>query len=85
MRYLTSDDISYEKIWLELQALEWNRPDLRERLARVNEEWRTLLLEVYQPRRDHGIDMPARGARLARDDVQPRDHARASRRAEGSA
>jgi AcrR family transcriptional regulator len=59
MRYLTSDDISYEKIWLELQALGWNRPDLRERLARVNEEWRTVLLEAFdQPRRDHGIDMP---------------------------
>ena len=30
----------YEKIWLELQALAWNDPELRERLARVNAEWR---------------------------------------------
>src|SRR5499426_1605793 len=35
MRYLVSEDVTYEKIWLELQALAWNNPDLRERLARV--------------------------------------------------
>jgi AcrR family transcriptional regulator len=59
MHYLTSDDVSYEKIWLELQALSWNRPELRERLAQVNDEWRRVLLEAFeQPRRDYGIDMP---------------------------
>jgi AcrR family transcriptional regulator len=59
MRYLTSDDVTYEKIWLELQALGWNHPDLRERLAHVNEEWRNVLLEAFeQPRRDYGIEMP---------------------------
>ena len=26
MRYLVSEDATYEKIWLELQALAWNRP-----------------------------------------------------------
>src|SRR5215207_8541657 len=36
MRYLVDEDLSYEKVWLELQALGWNQPDLRERLARVN-------------------------------------------------
>ena len=41
MRYLMSEDATYEKIWLELQALAWNNPALRERLARVNAEWRT--------------------------------------------
>ena len=40
MRYLVSEDVTYEKIWLELQALAWNNADLRERLARVNDEWR---------------------------------------------
>src|SRR6185295_4696934 len=40
MRYLVSEDATYEKIWLELQALAWNDPGLRERLARVNAEWR---------------------------------------------
>src|SRR5918999_3219987 len=24
MRYLTSEDVTYEKVWLELQALAWN-------------------------------------------------------------
>src|SRR5215207_222891 len=36
MRYLMDEDLTYEKVWLELQALGWNQPDLRERLARVN-------------------------------------------------
>jgi AcrR family transcriptional regulator len=59
MRYLTSEDVGYEKIWLELQALSWNDPELRERLAKVNDEWRSVLLEAFdQPRRDYGIDMP---------------------------
>ena len=59
MRYLTSDDVTYEKIWLELQALGWNHPDLRERLAYVNDEWRNVLQEAFeQPRREYGIEMP---------------------------
>ena len=33
MRYLVSEDVSYQKIWLELQALAWNNPDIRARLA----------------------------------------------------
>ena len=59
MRYLTSEDVTYEKVWLELQALGWNRRELREHLARVNDEWRSVLSEAFeQPRRDYGIDMP---------------------------
>jgi AcrR family transcriptional regulator len=59
MRYLTSEDVTYEKIWLELQALSWNRADLRERLAHVNDEWRRVLTEAFElARREHGIDMP---------------------------
>ena len=59
MRYLVSEDATYEKIWLELQALAWNNPDLRERLARVNAEWRTVLTEAFaEPHRELGIDMP---------------------------
>jgi len=59
MGYLIGDDATYEKIWLELQALAWNHPELRERLARVNDEWRTVLLEAFdQPRREYGIEMP---------------------------
>ena len=59
MRYLVSEDVTYEKIWLELQALAWNNPDLRERLARVNAEWRAVLTEAFaEPHRELGIDMP---------------------------
>jgi AcrR family transcriptional regulator len=59
MRYLLDEDGSYEKIWLELQALSWNRPDLRERLVRVNAEWRALLTEAFaQPHRELGIEVP---------------------------
>jgi AcrR family transcriptional regulator len=55
MRYLVSEDVTYEKIWLELQALAWNHPDLRERLARVNAEWRAVFAE---PHRELKIAMP---------------------------
>ncbi len=59
MRYLVSEDVAYEKVWLELQALGWNQPDLRERLARVNGEWRAVLTEAFeQPHRELGIEMP---------------------------
>jgi AcrR family transcriptional regulator len=59
MRYLVSEDVTYEKIWLELQALAWNNPDLRERLARVNAEWRAVLTEAFaEPHRELGIKMP---------------------------
>jgi AcrR family transcriptional regulator len=39
MRYLDADR-SYQKVWYELQALAWNRPELRDRVAQVNGEWR---------------------------------------------
>jgi AcrR family transcriptional regulator len=59
MRYLVSEDASYEKIWLELQALAWNNADIRGRLARVNAEWRAVLTEAFeQPRRELGIELP---------------------------
>ena len=59
MRYLMSEDVTYEKVWLELQALAWNQPDLRERVARVNGEWRAVLTEAFaEPRERYGIDVP---------------------------
>jgi AcrR family transcriptional regulator len=59
MRYLLSEDATYEKIWLELQALAWNNADLRERLARVNMEWRAVLTEAFErPHRELAIEMP---------------------------
>jgi TetR/AcrR family transcriptional regulator len=59
MRYLVSEDVTYEKVWLELQALAWNDAGLRNRLARVNAEWRAVLTEAFaEPHRKLGIDMP---------------------------
>ena len=40
-------EAGYSKVWMELQALSWNRPDLRPRVARVNNEWRSVLREAF--------------------------------------
>jgi AcrR family transcriptional regulator len=58
MRYLDADR-EYQKVWYELQALAWNRPELRERVAHVNGEWRAVLREALaEPRERYGIPMP---------------------------
>jgi len=58
IRYL-DDDREYQKVWYELQALAWSRPELRERVAQVNAEWRAVLSEALaEPRERYGIDMP---------------------------
>src|SRR3954469_8747777 len=59
MRHLVSDDVAYEKVWLELQALGWNNDELRERLAQVNAQWRRGLTGAFAvPHRELGITMP---------------------------
>jgi AcrR family transcriptional regulator len=59
MRYLVSEDVAYEKVWYELQALAWNRPELRRRVDEVNAEWRTVLTEAFaEPHQRYGIEMP---------------------------
>lgn len=59
MRYLVEEDVRYEKVWLELQALSWNRPELRESLAHIDAEWRAVLTEAFAgPREELGIEMP---------------------------
>jgi AcrR family transcriptional regulator len=59
MRYLVEEDLRYEKVWLELAALSWNRPELRGRVEHVNAEWRAVLTEALaEPRERLGIDMP---------------------------
>jgi AcrR family transcriptional regulator len=59
MRFLVEEDVRYEKVWLELQALAWNRTELRERLTSVDAQWRSVLTEAFaQPREELGIDMP---------------------------
>jgi AcrR family transcriptional regulator len=58
MRYLESDlTAGYPKIWLELQALGWNRPDIAERVAEVNREWRGVLTDAFDRMMDeYGLD-----------------------------
>jgi AcrR family transcriptional regulator len=59
MRHLIGDDATYEKVWLELQALAWNDPAMRERLAAVNARWRAVLTEAFErPHRELAIPMP---------------------------
>jgi AcrR family transcriptional regulator len=59
MRYLLSEDVAYEKVWLELQALAWNRPELQGPVDGVNAEWRKVLTEAFaEPRKRYGIEMP---------------------------
>ena len=49
MDYLVGTDLSsgYEKVWLELQAMAWNRPELGKQLARVNARWRAVLTKAF--------------------------------------
>jgi AcrR family transcriptional regulator len=58
MRYLEEDlEAGYPKVWFELQAMAWNHPDMRERVARVNGEWRAVLTEAFAAAAKHyGLD-----------------------------
>jgi AcrR family transcriptional regulator len=59
MRFLISEDVTYEKAWMELQALAWNHPELRGQLASLNAEWRAVLTDALrEPHRNLGIEMP---------------------------
>ncbi|MGI8708232.1 MAG: TetR/AcrR family transcriptional regulator [Actinomycetota bacterium] len=49
MSYLDEDlESGYQKVWLELQALAWNKPALRDRVVHVDEEWRAVVTEAIQ-------------------------------------
>jgi hypothetical protein len=58
MGFLESDlAAGYPKIWLELQALGWNRPDIAERVAQVNREWRAVLTDAFDRMMgEYGLD-----------------------------
>ena len=60
MRWL-EDDVAagYPKVWWELQAMAWNHPEMRDRLARVDEVWRSLLRTYFASAlEEYGIDFP---------------------------
>jgi AcrR family transcriptional regulator len=53
MAFLESDlAAGYPKIWLELQALGWNQPDIAERVGRVNAQWRAVLTDAFDEMMD---------------------------------
>jgi AcrR family transcriptional regulator len=58
MRFLDEDlQAGYPKIWLELQAMAWNRPEMSERVVRVNAEWRAVLTEAFsRALKEYGLD-----------------------------
>jgi len=58
MGFLDQDlENGYQKVWLELQALAWNRPELKERLAPIHEQWRQVLREAFSAAlADYGLD-----------------------------
>ena len=48
MRYLDEDTASgYTKVWFELQALGWNDPDIRKRVAKVDQAWGQVVTEAF--------------------------------------
>lgn len=47
----------YPKIWLELNALAWNKPDMQEKLQEVNAQWRAVLTEAFRnAQEEYGLD-----------------------------
>jgi AcrR family transcriptional regulator len=58
MRFLDEDlAAGYPKIWFELQAMAWNRPEMRERVATVNAQWRAVLTDAFRAAFDeYGLD-----------------------------
>lgn len=56
MRYLEQDR-PYQKIWFELQAMGWNRPEYRERIGRVHAAWCDAMREaVAESLSKYGLD-----------------------------
>ena len=58
----------YPKIWHELNAMAWNDAGLRERVVRVNGEWRAVLQEAFARAREEygaGADLPPVEAMVA--------------------
>ena len=65
----------YPKVWLELQALGWNRPEMRDRVAAMTAEWRGVLTEAFgKAAAEYHLDpgpVSGRGVGEPGDDLQP--------------
>lgn len=58
MSYLDEDSASgYAKVWFELQALGWNEPDIRKRVAKVDQAWLQVVTDAFDKAMDeYGLD-----------------------------
>jgi len=58
MRYIDEDlDAGYPKIWCELQAMAWNRPEFGRRVQHVAEQWTDVLTKaVDDAMQEFGLD-----------------------------
>jgi AcrR family transcriptional regulator len=58
MRYLDADR-DYQRVWYELQALAWSRPELRERVTSVDDAWRSVLRDALaEPLERYELPIP---------------------------
>lgn len=58
MRYLDADR-DYQRVWYELQALTWSRPELREQVAKVDDAWRAVLRDALaEPLERYELPIP---------------------------
>jgi AcrR family transcriptional regulator len=54
---LAEDEAEYQKIWCELQAMSWSRPEMRARVGRVLGEWQSVLEPAFRAGlRELGVD-----------------------------
>jgi AcrR family transcriptional regulator len=58
MHYIDIDLANgYPKIWYELQAMAWNKPEFRDRILHVHEQWDAVLTEaITKAIKDYGVD-----------------------------
>jgi AcrR family transcriptional regulator len=58
MRFLDEDEASgYAKVWYELQAMGWNDPEMRKRVANVDRAWTKVVTEALDKAMDeYGLD-----------------------------
>ena len=61
MEHLVDDnEAEYQKIWLELQAMAWNHPEMRVRVGRILGEWQAVIAPAFRDGlRELGVDTPA--------------------------
>jgi AcrR family transcriptional regulator len=54
---VAEDEAEYQKIWCELQAMSWSRPEMRARVGRVLGEWQSVLEPAFRAGlRELGVD-----------------------------